>query len=168
MTNPIQVSENVNGRIYVLAGNTFDEFKVNAANLLGIEAAKALVADFQSAFGAVTPAAAPAPERPAQWDNEPWAQQQSGPSLAEAVQSVSQILGATPVQQEASRTVADKWGTQFTYGAPGAPACPHGPRLLLNATGKSGKPYTAWACQVTGPEWRGDRTNKCEMVFPQR
>ncbi len=50
---------------------------------------------------------------------------------------------AAPAEEE------DQYGNKYTYNVPGAPSCPHGPRVRKAGKSRAGKDYVGWFC-VTG------------------
>ncbi|MBX6421838.1 MAG: hypothetical protein IRZ06_12655 [Nevskia sp.] len=73
-----------------------------------------------------------------------------------------------PTPQQAAPTApqqerVDKWGNHYTWGVPGAPACPHGTRVRKAGTRKDGTPFTAWLCPQLDRFFRP--TTQCETIF---
>lgn len=168
-----------NGDLLTVRGDTIDEFYSNAIQLashgdvfhvLGKVQSGTVPQPFQSAPAQVyAPADAPAP-----WDQP----------TQQAIQNVqAQIPAAQVVQQQPAfapnvtsspgqgypsgvntlapatgmRQVAGKFGQVWTYDVPGAPQGQYGPMVQLQGARKDGSPYTCWAEQPEGPEWKGGK-----------
>lgn len=163
MTNKIQASGKCGDIIVVIAGDTPAEFQDNAMAILGPDAMDSIGEAFKAALvagaemGVMTKAqdtviaAGMAQSTPAQ--------------AAVTTPAVPATSSESSVKEE-----TDKWGKKFTYGVPGAPSCPHGPRVKINAISKAGKPYEGWVCPTTTPYAFRNKIAKqdCAMEFAGR
>lgn len=77
------------------------------------------------------------------------------------VPTTTSPLIAAAVASATLETKTDQWGSVFTFAVPGAPSCPHGPRVKKDAVSKAGKPYTAWVCSVPVRDYK----NKTECAI---
>ena len=126
----------VNGDLLTVRGDSIEEFTFNAGELASSLQA---ITELQEAARAVM-----------------------GVTQAEAVANVqAAVPGATVTQpaaaeqpQQGPETLADRWGNQWTYGAPGAPDLPdgRGKYALKQGTSKAGNQYKAWMDPASGPK----------------
>jgi hypothetical protein len=189
MTAKIQVSlKEDSGIIWVLGGDTADEFEQTLKLTLGPDLGGAMLQRLHDVFAAasvglassavVAPAAAAqaaAPVRPSAAkygmypqgqqppaDVAPWDNPHPAPAWS---QGPAPVAAPAPAAAGGGETVQDNFGNAWTYGLPSAPACKHGPMPQKRGRSKAGKPYTGWFCPAGGPSWRGDRGDKCQAVF---
>ncbi len=157
--NAIQVSGRVGDAIVVIGGDTPETFLANCAVILGdgneIQNLFALALD----AGALEMAQA----------KRNLIDGGLGNASAAPTPVVGSAVPAPPAPgngEEKSET--DKFGRTFIYGIPGAPQCPHGARVQMKATSKTGKPYTAYVCPTHTPSAFRQKIQKdasCAMEF---
>ena len=133
----MQVSGKIGDQIFVIGGETAEEFLGNATAILGSDVVERIRDGFALCFDrdmaqAVATVAAVFPTAPA------------------AAPSAAPTSGAAPAA-EGPKTETDKWNNVWTYGLPEAPSCPHGQRVHKAGTSQAGKPYKAWVCGTTSP-----------------
>lgn len=155
MTSAVQIScKLADGTIVVVGGADVDEFEKNIVNLLGTEDGQRLIVKTCEALTAVS-------QSGVKLEESSW---QRG-SHNRAVNRVAEQAGGEVVSDAgASGIVKDRWGKKWNYDQTGND-CKHGPRVHMSGIAKSGRAYQAWACPVGGPQWQGDRSGKCDMVF---
>lgn len=171
MTQPVQLSGKCGDMIAVLGGATAEEFISNVAVILGSGAAEEIKNIFALALDPATALLSQANKNAI--DAFPTASGAASPTPA--VQSGAWSQPASPAapagpapSTDGPKTETDNWGSTFTYGIPGAPACPHGERVQKKATSKAGKPYTAWVCPTHTPSAFRQKVVKdpnCSMEF---
>lgn len=151
MTHKVQLSSDGVRPIAVLAGETPEEFLAHAKAVLGDDGAKQACEFFVFAFkDALGKALMQQAERNAidagfqPVESFPTRAAPSAPSAAGA-------NAAPPAPSSNTKQETDKFGRTYTYEVPGAPTCPHGTTVLLEATSKAGKPYKRWECGTKSP-----------------
>lgn len=154
MTSNIQVSAKLaDGRIFVIGGDSAEDFMGNASAILGTDAATELADMFAVAMAGNGNAMEYAVNTVQSFSPAPT---QGAPSLAPSGPAGSPT------------TETDKWGAVWTYGLSNAPSCPHGVRVQKKATSQAGKPYTAWVCPTHSPTAYRQKIQKdtnCAMEF---
>jgi hypothetical protein len=161
VTSNIQLSvKEPNGIIWVIGGSNSQEFEANLHGLLGPDLGQKLLNRAFDVFDGLTNDA-PVPTPPAH-DGPSWAQpEHAHPQPRQWGQQPS----AAPSSPSQGEVVQDNFGNAWTYNLAGAPSCKHGPMPQKRGRSKAGKPYTGWFCPAGGPQWRGDRSDKCPAVF---
>lgn len=127
----------LNGDLLTVRGDTVEDFANNAEDLIS---KLGVINELQEAVRAVAVA---------------------GAGLSAATPPLNTPVGGTqpapadfgPVTQGPEQ-LTDRWGNQWTYGLPDAPALPdgRGNYALKVGTTKAGKPYKAWFDPAKGPK----------------
>jgi hypothetical protein len=160
MTLPIQVSGKIGDVIVVIGGNDPADFQNNLLSVLGPDAVETIGNAFKVALV----------DRVEQAIMTNAADVVMAAGLVPSGQpsdAVTQPSVPSTQQESGIREETDKWGGVWTYNVPGAPACPHGPRVQKKATSQAGKPYVAWCCPTTSPFAYRQKITKadCKMEF---
>lgn len=164
-SNQIQISNKVGDAIVLIAGSNPAEFQDNILGILGPDAAETIGNAFKIALV----------------DRVEQAMLTNAADVVQAAGMVNkQYYGDVPATDAVTtpsvpatqaenvlREEIDKWGSVWTYNVPGAPSCPHGPRVQKKATSQAGKPYTGWCCPTTSPFAYRQKIVKadCKMEF---
>ncbi len=133
------VTIKVNGDLFTVRGNNYDEFVENVA------AAKSAVGFIKAlqGGGATTPA-------------HPSPQLGATDIITDAFPGAKVIseTPAAPAQVAAIEVMMDRYGNEWTYGHPDAPALPdgRGKYAKKKGTSKAGKAYVGWFDPAKGPK----------------
>lgn len=139
MTSAVQVSGKIGDVIFVIGGANAEEFLANATTILGSDAAQMLSAGFGVCLDK-------------NFLDE--AEKNVGLAFSSPSAIATSAPGSTPATAgptDGPKSETDKWGGKWTYGLPNATSCPHGQRVLKEATSQAGKPYKMWCCPTHSP-----------------
>lgn len=174
MADNIWISAKVGAITLTIGGTDPATFQDNIISVLGPESPDTIGELFTAAFlsGAETALHAQAADAviaagmaaPNPGSNARREAEHDTPRQASAAPQAQPPAAATSEAREET----DKFGRRFTYAVPGAPSCPHGPRVKMNATSKNtGKAYEAWVCPTTTPFAYRQKIQKqdCPMEF---
>jgi hypothetical protein len=136
------VTIKVNGDLFTVRGNNYDEFVENVA------AAKSAVGFIKAlqGGGATTPA------HPSPQFNSTEVITNAFPGAT--VVSETPVAQAAPAAPAAIEVMMDRYGNEWTYGHPDAPALPdgRGKYAKKKGTSKAGKAYVGWFDPAKGPK----------------
>lgn len=175
MTHPLQVSGKCGDVIVVIGGTDPANFQDNVLSILGEDGAAAVADAFKVALvdrvqQAILTNAADVVFAAGMASAATHATSGgSGMAAGMATPQSSVTSPSVPATQAENvlREETDKWGSVWTYNVPGAPSCPHGPRVQKKATSQAGKPYVGWCCPTTSPFAYRQKITKadCKMEF---
>lgn len=128
------VTIKVNGDLFTVRGNNYDEFVEN------VTAAKSAVGFIKALQGGNVAVAAPS----------------ATSVITDAFPGATVVseTPAAPVAAAAIEVIMDRYGNEWTYGHPDAPALPdgRGKYAKKKGTSKAGKAYVGWFDPAKGPK----------------